>query len=60
MILIEHLLLDLAVLEEDDPISVALQVLIVSDHDDCGAVFYFAVSEVVDFEDQVHDLYGGF
>lgn len=60
LVLIEHLLFDFAVLEENNPISVALQVLIMSDHDNSGAIFHLAVSEVVDFKDQVHDLYGRF
>lgn len=60
LVLIKYLLLDLSIFEENNPISVALQVFIMSHHDYSGAVLYFAVSEVVDFEDQVHYLYGRF
>jgi hypothetical protein len=36
---VEHLPLDLAVLEEDNTISVALQILIVGHHHDCDSIF---------------------
>ena len=57
MIVVQHLFLDLTVLEKYDSVSVALEVLVVCYHYYCYALFVAAVAEVVYLEDKVHYVY---
>lgn len=51
MIVVQHLFLDLTVLEKYNSVSVALEVLVVGYHYYCYALFVVTVAEVVYLED---------